>query len=228
MVAAIAPTAPRNRWGCRPAAWGGCWRSSRRAAWRRARGRRCSPAQQTRPICSSSASDRGLAVGSTAILREARRRPHADRRRRDGGEEISTIGKAMINCATDYRAAHHRRPHRYRAAPPPWSTRPCPGDQLRRRSPRPRCSSWRVRHLLDRLQPLPLGDHQIITVQQRSTVHPRIPGRKASARLAGGAIYKFEPGEEEILAELCRAAASRCRSPHRAPRKRRRASRARG
>ena len=45
---------------------------------------------------------------------------------------------------------------------------------------------------------------QIVTVQQLIPFAPprRRPARKARSRRLGGAIYEFEPSEEEILTEL--------------------------
>ena len=55
--------------------------------------------------------------------------------------------------------------------------------------------------VLDRLQPLQSAITQIVTVQQLIPFAPPASGRCRRAP-AGGAIYEFEPDEEEILAEL--------------------------
>ena len=146
-------------------------------------------------------SDRGLAGGFNAsILREARRRI---RELEAAGKKVMMLiigRKGRDGLRRDYGRLDPRQPDRGRPAP-----------ALLRRGPRHRrarpgaLSGGRVRRLHDHLQPFPLGDDPDRHGAAADPVCIRGRGATGSEPEVGvraGAVYEFEPSEEEILAEL--------------------------
>ena len=145
-------------------------------------------------------SDRGLAGGFNAsILREARRRI---RDLDNAGKQVKvlTIGrKGRDSLRRDYGRLIHdsltdigRRRVSFEEA-----------RDIAERDPRA-VRGRRVRRLHDHLQPLPLGDD---ADRHGAAADPvRAAGaaarRRSRGRRLAGAVYEFEPSEEEILTEL--------------------------
>ena len=197
-------------------AWSACSRSlAANLAGRRTR-RRCwpAPARDAVHLLVVATSDRGLAGGFNAtILREARRTIRELHSARQDGQDPDHRPQGARRAAPRPRRADRREPDRYR--PAARSPSPRPQDIAAARSSRAsRPASSTAHH---HLQPLPVGDHQIVTRQQLIPFAPpsadaaprRDRGRDLRVRARRGGDPDGSAAAQSGGADLPRAAGER-------------------